>query len=282
MSNLIENTNCPICGPSPTKETGWEYTFQNIKMPLVKCQSCQLVRLNPRPNSDGLAKLYDDSYFDSGWDCGCTGKTYVEAGGYLLKVYENVIEEIKHYKAKGDLLDIGCAGGYFLKVAQESGYTVKGIELNKKMVEHARKSLGLDVTHGHFKPGLYKPNSFDIIHLGDVLEHVQDPMATVLTAFRILRPGGVLFISAPLSYGMSDPKEKPMAINIPPYHIFEFTPTTLSHLVKKAGFKLVGYHLAPLDGTGSFIKTGLLKASKYIPRLAKRAERIDLVAIANK
>jgi SAM-dependent methyltransferase len=280
-----ERADCPICGPAASRETGWFYPWEEGTLPLVRCRGCGLVRLDPRPTVEGLEALYDDDYFDGGWDCGCTGLTYVGAGERLLEGYgSSVMPRIARFVPEGDLLDVGCAGGYFLEAARRAGYRVRGIEVNETMAGHARDQLGLDVVVGAFGPGVFEPGSFDVVHMGDVLEHVPDPLEAVRVARDVLRPGGLLWIAAPLSYGMGDPRRRPAYIDVPPYHIFEFTPDTLRRLVREGGFRIEESSLAPLDRKRSPLAERLLRMklrlAERLPTSARGAERIDLAARA--
>jgi len=71
-------------------------------------------------------------------------------------------------------------------------------------------------------------NSYDVVINTQVLEHVEAPQAAVDEFYRILKPGGKLFLTAPQGWG----------IHGAPYHFFNFTKYGLESLFRKAGFKI--------------------------------------------
>lgn len=96
-----------------------------------------------------------------------------------------------------DLLDIGSFAGIFLRKAKSRGFRAKGIELNPKMAEYTRDHLELDVHSGEFLEIPLEAQSFDVITLIDVLEHLVTPKKVLDKAIQLLKPGGFLLIKVP-------------------------------------------------------------------------------------
>lgn len=71
-------------------------------------------------------------------------------------------------------------------------------------------------------------NYYDVIINTQVLEHIEFPQKAINEFYRILRPGGKLFLTAPQGWGIHDE----------PYHFFNFTKYGLESLFKNAGFKI--------------------------------------------
>ncbi len=99
------------------------------------------------------------------------------------------------------MLEIGCADGLFLKLADErNGYVAIGIEPNTKMTNgnpHAR-----DIRRGFFPDVLPAGTApFDIIALNCVFEHVPDLDAMIASFKRYLAPGGSVMLNVPVSSG---------------------------------------------------------------------------------
>jgi 2-polyprenyl-3-methyl-5-hydroxy-6-metoxy-1,4-benzoquinol methylase len=99
----------------------------------------------------------------------------------------------------GKLLDVGCGLGYFVKrVSQHPGWDAYGYEISPHAVEFARRKLGLgNVFAGRVEDSLLAAESFDIITLWDVVEHIPDPEPLLSHLLTLLKPGGILFLHTP-------------------------------------------------------------------------------------
>ncbi|HEY6225412.1 MAG TPA: class I SAM-dependent methyltransferase [Gemmatimonadales bacterium] len=95
----------------------------------------------------------------------------------------------------GVILDVGCGGGAFLKIMRNRGYYAEGIEVHPLRRAYCQNA-GLTI---HDTPVETWPASsrFDLITLWDVIEHVNDPRATLEAAFAQLKVGGVVILDTP-------------------------------------------------------------------------------------
>jgi predicted SAM-dependent methyltransferase len=84
--------------------------------------------------------------------------------------------------------------------------------------------------------------------MGDVLEHLLSPSATLAKFHRILAPGGLLVLALPsvlnlptvrLGFAAYEVLGKERKMDIPPYHLYEFTPATITRMLKQQGFEVV-------------------------------------------
>jgi SAM-dependent methyltransferase len=141
---------------------------------------------------------------------------------------------LRQHMSPGSLvLDYGCGLGAFLKALKSSGFVPYGVEFDSDAGRFAKQNVGcevLPVNEFHELP--IKP-TFDVIHLGDVLEHLSDPTATLSRLLDHLRPGGIVFVEGPLEinpspvywaarlYGIIKLVIKPGFVpNDPPLHLF--------------------------------------------------------------
>lgn len=103
----------------------------------------------------------------------------------------------------GDLLDIGCGPGEFLVRAKAMGWRPVGVELDEEAARAGRARSGVPVLAGDVaQTPLFAPQSFDVITLWGVLEHVPDPEALLRACCSLVRPHGTLLLETPSSKGM--------------------------------------------------------------------------------
>jgi SAM-dependent methyltransferase len=137
-------------------------------------------------------------------------------------------------------LDIGCALGFMLQEAKSVGWDPVGVETSEFAARYAAEHTGCSVHATTLRQAAFPSSSFDVVTLMDVIEHVPDPKELAEEIYRILRPGGILFIVTPnfasffariyglKAYGMW-----------PDRHIVYFQPSTIVALLRKVGFARV-------------------------------------------
>jgi len=97
----------------------------------------------------------------------------------------------------GKILDIGCAkGGYgrTLKHTRSDIYLV-GVELYPDLARHAQECYD-EVLKGTIEE-IALPEDFDVINMGDILEHLQNPWDKLAKLYSLLKPDGFLVGSVP-------------------------------------------------------------------------------------
>ena len=136
------------------------------------------------------------------------------------------------------LLDIGCGNGDFLAYIQTLGWAGQGLELDSAAANRARQA-GLAVQTGPLTPTSFAPDSFDGITISHVIEHLHNPIEVLESCYRILRPGGVLWIATPnmASYGQAKFKQNWLNLD-PPRHLLLFNFQNLKELLKRVGFEV--------------------------------------------
>ena len=130
---------------------------------------------------------------------------------------------------------------YSVNILKQNGFTAHGVETSKAAAEKC-KTDGFDVKHGLLEEFKLPSNSYDIITMYEVIEHLLDPTILLQECHRLLKPNGLLFIST----GNTDSwtakilREKwdYFDLQINGYgHISFFNPTSLTKLTQTIGFK---------------------------------------------
>lgn len=120
-------------------------------------------------------------------------------GGYFLKDYLGV----RNLKNK-NILEVGCSSAGLLRYFHENGANCWGIEISEKTLQNAIlwnsdidiKLLKGDICDKNIKNS-FSGISFDIVIIRDVIEHVSDPKNALKNIFKILKSGGIAFVSCP-------------------------------------------------------------------------------------
>lgn len=99
---------------------------------------------------------------------------------------------------KSRILDIGSGYGYFRKACTDAGWLTQGVEISKYACSVANEMYGLETYCGSLEDFSETcDDRFDVIVMWDFIEHVEDPIANLGIARRLLTFGGLLFIRTP-------------------------------------------------------------------------------------
>jgi SAM-dependent methyltransferase len=236
---------CAGCGGAHLEPLPLVYEFRG-SFPLVECGDCGLRFLRVQPAGEGLAALYSAGYFERDFRCGRSAETYSSEAAFRAE-NAGLLDAFERLGPRGRLLELGSAGGWLLKHARERGWQAQGVELSAEAVARAR-GLGLEVFQGDLLAAGLPGEVFDLVYMGDVLEHVPDCRAVLLEAARVLKPGGHLYLRGPLTtnslarrlaLALYRAAGRTIVLREPPYHLWEFTPGPLEHLFESAGFQVI-------------------------------------------
>jgi 2-polyprenyl-3-methyl-5-hydroxy-6-metoxy-1,4-benzoquinol methylase len=239
-SAAMETVVCNNCGcPDRSLLHTFRLEPDNQDCFVVRCSRCGLVYLNPRPSRDRIGIYYPPNYQANMLNLLAKGKTNVIAKWGFGMVRRRRTPS----KKTGRLLDVGCSNGAYLAAMREKGWDVEGVELDDDAVEYARKSRNLKVTQGYVEEALGQlaGNSFDVVTMWHVLEHVFDPAEALKQIHRVLKPGGVVMLEVPnyASPLVSLFKRYWFPMDIP-RHLYQFTPASMKTMLTRAGFNSVG------------------------------------------
>ena len=238
---------CPVCESARIEEKPFQYLFRERPLRALGCTRCGIIFIHPQPTSEELKQLYSSEYFEGGdFRCGHEGG-YCDPDTLQHLTDPTLLLHIKESYRGTRFLEIGCAGGAFLNEARALGFTVQGVELSEDACRMAREAFGLTVFSGDVRDAHFQDESFDIVFMGDVLEHLPDPVSTLREVHRVLAAGGVLVLGVPsqtntlfsrFGFPVYRAMGKRATVALPPYHLFEFRPASLRFLLHRCGFRV--------------------------------------------
>lgn len=251
---------CPICSlarPSFfSRKDGYAF---------VKCNMCHLIFMDPLPQAKELIRNYYST--ESGYHCALPND--VKKIKKFSRKFTNVIRGLARFKMAGNLLDVGCANGEFLFLAKQHGFTPYGVEANAYTAKIASQN-GFPVFNGTLEQMYFENAYFSVIYLGDVIEHVTNPIVLLKECKRILKKGGIMVVSTPntdcfwvvVTQRICGWFKFPWSVLHPPYHVYLFSTANFKKLMHTLGFTVLEttYHHPSLRHELGV--TGLLKKYK--------------------
>ena len=221
---------CPICQSSRIV-----YLFISQGYPICQCLDCTMLFRNPLPSAEVLQQIYSASYFLG--EQSDEGRARVSAmKAETARLY---LGQLLAYTngAKGHLLEIGCGTGEFLLEAQQCGFSVTGLEVSPHAAATANAKIGYDaVLCGTLEIQELVSRAFDVCVMSDMLEHVQDPLATLQRVHNLLKPGGVILVVTPSVESWSAKLLRRRWMEFKLEHLTFFSPATIENALAKAGF----------------------------------------------
>jgi 2-polyprenyl-3-methyl-5-hydroxy-6-metoxy-1,4-benzoquinol methylase len=257
---------CELC-------SGESNAFQTKKtFNYFKCEECSFIFLNPNPNRNDIQKLYKVSNYIN---------TKLESKN--LKMIEKINEIVFNTSDTIKFLDIGCQNGDVLnELSTRTNYELFGIEASETAAKNAQKNKKLIIQNGYFNDKSYENIMFDIVNLGDVIEHLADPRKVINDIYEILKPGGLLVITTPISncpYVVLNTfinkllKSYPLAWLTPPFHIKYFSTINLNSMMIQSGFVKIEEFYASSNFIYELAETQIFHNFKQ----KKMIEKINLV-----
>lgn len=254
VEDFEENTEatCATCG-TKVFEKLVELNDYNI----VRCLSCDLIFVDPIPSfeHDSFHELSSDFYYTAQQlEIDQEKKNWSEKE-FLLQ--SKVWSELIPASREKTLLDVGCGSGLYVHAANKHGWKSTGCDIDKELVDLGNSKLNVELHHADLLQCRYASNSFDVVRLKFVLEHLPNPFEILSEVHRILKPGGLVFIVVPNEEGtinqfhlsMGRRKNGRWGTLTPPHHLHAFSPSTLKGLLLRSSLRPIIKTSSPLNDT---------------------------------
>jgi len=186
---------CVLCS-SPHFETilSEDAKSKNV-LSVARCLRCGLIQQNPMPSTEELEIYYSHHYRKDYKSLYQPDPRYVYRAGVVAKKRLEWMSETISTSNRGRLLDVGSGGGEFVYCAKKMNYESSGIEPNFGYSEFARLNYGVEIQTGMLS-GVGN-NTYDVITLFHVLEHMANPTRVVRKLYDLLSENGYLVIEVP-------------------------------------------------------------------------------------
>ncbi len=228
--------NCPLCGEKGELHSCYN-TVTNIDFidgfnPIrtwMYCKTCRHIFARNYPtNLNGILH-------------GNSAGFYMNPKINLFPLIGDIISGIKRHTCGNRLLEVGVGAGEFSAVAKEYGFTVTGIDVRKANAENVSKQLGINIFCSDFL-AFSANEKFDVICMGDVLEHITDPVGAIQKVNQLISENGALWISTPnfdSAFSLYAKYLDPMWRVCEHLNYFSFS--SLEKLLNSYGFEVVDY-----------------------------------------
>jgi len=246
IAATLEPVACYLCGSRASRE--FMHAEDDLggtpgRFRFVRCLNCGLAYQNPRVPLDRIGAYYDDTYI---------AHRKKRNWGVLTPLFERAMNKLDADKATivsryirlppgSEVLDVGCAVGTFLaRLRAEYGARVTGVDF--KDLSTAESMRDVEFHCGLFYEADLAANRFDLVTMWHFLEHDYDPMRSLATAHRVMKPGGTLVIEVPRldSRSFSWFGDRWPGLQAP-QHTVLYDRTTLLRSVRSCGFEVVDY-----------------------------------------
>lgn len=215
-----------------------------------------------------------------------------------------VLDLLERYAPSGRLLDIGLGTGFNAKIFKDRGYIVEGVEPAPEGVAFAKTIVpDVSVIQSTFPSAAVSSDTYDVVALLDVVEHLEDDAAALEDVHRVLKSGGVAIITVPAFRFLWSAHDERA------HHFRRYRKSELEHVLEKAGLEPVvltyyNFFLFPLialarifgalkkdTGNSDFDKTpqflnsilaGVFGGERFLLRLFPFPFGVSLVALVRK
>jgi len=230
-------TVCPVClsRETPHFQDVDEYTFH-------RCNECGFVFLDPMPDETVLESIYND-------DGSITPEYYPKAKSRYWRASRTAYHLLP-YAWGGDVLDVGCGGGFQVWGFRRYGIEASGLDISADSISYARRNNKNAVFYcEEFSEFLKRKNKYDFIYSSEVIEHVVDLDEFMVFLSRCLNIGGYVFITTPdIGSDLVPAEITEWDVFNPPRHVQFFCADNLTRVFDRYGFEKVKRFRGPKAG----------------------------------
>lgn len=238
------SVECCVCEDAAAERIGtgrdFEYRTSEDVFAAVRCSSCGLIYLNPRPDVSEFETIYPENYHAFDFSEKDFGVVYQIRSRLEAK---RILSWCIELPFDARILDVGCGDGFHLGLLRQYGnksWSLEGIDVDPRAAQMAQKA-GLQVHLGSVEELNLPENAYDLAFMIQTIEHVENPGKILSAVRQILKPGGKLIIVTDNTDSIDFRlfKKSYWGGYHFPRHWNLFNRTSLMKLAKKNGFETV-------------------------------------------
>jgi len=249
---------CPVC----TSRDNDIVELYN-KYTLRHCSNCDVVYAHPMKT--------DESFYMTDIDYLLRVRLIVDT--LLWDFRWDIHEFLENPPAKGgNLLDIGCGTGFFVKRAYDMGFHGYGIDFNERSIAMGREYFKLDTLYALDLKGFqekFPAIQFHVVTLFQVLEHLEDPNYLMSEVKKVITDDAVVVIALPLRERWPDTSGA--SGDYPPHHLTRWSLKAIECFLNKNGFFIKRHKVEnfPLQNMSSLMYAYILKFAQFLTMKGK-------------
>ncbi|HTM51253.1 MAG TPA: class I SAM-dependent methyltransferase [Bryobacteraceae bacterium] len=257
------------------------YNTTSKSFRVVECTRCRLMQLRPQPAPAELENYYPKNYWFSPEE---------SAASRLEEAYRRIVlrdhvrfveRALKESGESGPVLDVGCGGGLFLRLLQDRGFRVMGLDFSLQAARLAWSRNHAAATCASLDRAPFRSESCAAITMFHVLEHLYEPSSYLRAAHDLLQPKGRLIIQVPnaacwqfLILGASW-----NGVDVP-RHLYDFRPADLDRMLDSCGFETVRRKYFSLRDNPAGLATSLAPALDPMARRIRQPSEAPRARLA--
>lgn len=267
---------CILCGGLPSHFLCCpDFLTAGGRFSLVRCTRCGFLWTADAPEAGDIHRFYGALYERSihpPFAHPLLRRMWMEI---QTRGYAGIVERHAQ-KQCGDVLDIGCGDGDFLRTMRKRGWNVTGVELTDE-TRKKLKGIGIQAIGPEEWPNI--PNaSFDAVTLWHALEHLHKPDDVLKRVRCLLKPEGVCFIVVPNAASPQAQRDGSLWFGYDaPRHLWHFTPATLERLLIQTGFVIRTWKPLRIDGFTITLLMMYIQRRKDWPRALLESGLMDVL-----
>jgi 2-polyprenyl-3-methyl-5-hydroxy-6-metoxy-1,4-benzoquinol methylase len=238
----LVQVRCNNCGSLESKPF-----LKTKKFSAARCNECSLVYVAAREPAENKTDYFGDTIIL---------KNIEYYKHFREQAFDRALKLLEQFKpSKGKVLEIGSSFGWFLHAASQRGWQATGLEPSKTSVAEMKKLHNYSVVNAPVAGIKDIPQTFDVVAMWNVLEHLPDPASVLKEVYRKLNSGGVLAIAVPNLNGLitqiiifthkfagrtfDREIDRLYQSDNPFMHVYHFSEITLRQMLERNGFEVI-------------------------------------------